>query len=157
MFHFSVISFSLNMFTFYEHFQGLKARRAIMREIQSCIKERQAEALEGQVQREDALALILGAVDEQGNQKLTAKEVQDSSLEMLFAGHLPTSSAACSCLMMVGNNPQVANQANTIRVSDVGVMLAQRHRRCTNIITALAQSLVFPGTFVKFQCSLSFN
>ena len=84
--------------------QGLKARRRIMKEIETCIKARQES---GETERrEDALGLILKA-SQAGDQTLSIKEMQDSALEMLFAGHLPTSSAASSVLMMLGAYPKV--------------------------------------------------
>ena len=84
--------------------QGLKARKRIMEEIDLCLKRRQE--CDDDSRPEDALELILEAA-ENGNRRLSSREVQDSALEMLFAGHLPTSSAACSLLMFLAANPKV--------------------------------------------------
>ena len=86
--------------------QGLKARRRIMQEIAQCIKQRQG-ADESARNHEDALSLILEAMEEDGSKGMSLVEIQDSALEMLFAGHLPTSSAACSVLGLMASNPPV--------------------------------------------------
>ena len=75
-----------------------------MEEIDLCLKRRQE--CDDDSRPEDALELILEAA-ENGNRRLSSREVQDSALEMLFAGHLPTSSAACSLLMFLAANPKV--------------------------------------------------
>ena len=60
---------------------------------------------------EDALAIMLEAAEDDQQRPLSTTEVLDSALEMLFAGHLPTSSAACSVLMLLAMNPQVREKA----------------------------------------------
>ncbi len=73
-------------------------------EIDNCIKMRQD--CDESEKHEDALAVILEAAED-GHRRLSKREVQDSALEMLFAGHLPTSSAACSILQFLGSHPKV--------------------------------------------------
>ena len=77
-----------------------------MQEIGQCIEQRKG-ADESHRNHEDALTLILEAMEEDGSVGLSTKEIQDSALEMLFAGHLPTSSAACSVLGLIASKPQV--------------------------------------------------
>ena len=82
----------------------MKARRRILQEIDQCLRHRQ-ESDEDE-KHEDALGMMLEAA-ENGKHRLSRQEMSDSALEMLFAGHLPTSSAACSILMFLGANPMV--------------------------------------------------
>lgn len=99
-------------------YRGLKARKRIMQEIAKCIKDRQDH--DESDQHEDALALILEA-SEDGSRRLSTTEVQDSALEMLFAGHLPTSSAATSVLMMLGHHSKVYDKLS-VELHDNGLL-----------------------------------
>lgn len=99
-------------------YKGLKARNRVMKEIENCIKARQDS--DDTDKPEDALALILEA-SEAGDRKLTMKEMQDSALEMLFAGHLPTSSAASSVLMMLGAYPKVYDKIS-VELFEAGLL-----------------------------------
>ncbi|CAH1800496.1 unnamed protein product [Owenia fusiformis] len=97
--------------------KGLKARCAITEEIESCIQKRTAS---GGGKHNDALALILEAT-EGGNHMLTKAEISDSALELLFAGHLPAASAACSVLMLLGSNPKIINKVS-VELFDHGLL-----------------------------------
>ncbi|ELU07122.1 hypothetical protein CAPTEDRAFT_150007 [Capitella teleta] len=90
-------------------YKGLKARRRIMQEIGQCIQKRQKPS---EAPGDDALSKILHAIAEDGHDALSTVEMQDSALEMLFAGHLPTSSAACSVLGLIASNPTVYDKAS---------------------------------------------
>jgi len=103
-------------------YRGMKARKQIMQEIASCIEQRRSG--KGQ-KKDDALELILKA-SEDGSGKLSSSEVQDSALEMLFAGHLPTSSAASSVLMHLGANPQVVDKLS-VELYDAGLLDIKDH------------------------------
>jgi cytochrome P450 len=76
-----------------------------MQEIGQCIQQRSQNSSEPRV---DALSKILRAIEEDGHNAMSTVEMQDSALEMLFAGHLPTSSAACSVLGLIASNPTVS-------------------------------------------------
>ncbi|KAK3095791.1 hypothetical protein FSP39_019197 [Pinctada imbricata] len=83
-------------------FRGMKARKTMLKKLEENIHRKLAE---GPVLGfTDALSLIMGV---EGREKLDVEEAKDVSLELLFAGHETTSSAASTLILQLSRNPHV--------------------------------------------------
>lgn len=84
------------------YLQGMKARKTLLEKIEHCIKEKLNNgASDGFV---DALSLMTNI---EGNGKLSLGELKELGLELLFAGHETTSSAACTLMLQLTKHPEV--------------------------------------------------
>ncbi|OWF38262.1 cytochrome P450 26A1-like [Mizuhopecten yessoensis] len=83
-------------------YKGMKARDALLQKIEQCIKEKQGSGSPHSFM--DALSLMM---DIEGEEKLTLDEAKDVGLELLFAGHETTSSAACTLVLQLTKHPKV--------------------------------------------------
>lgn len=83
-------------------YKGMKARDALLQKIEECIMEKQGSGSPHGFM--DALSLMM---DLEGGEKLTLEEAKDVGLELLFAGHETTSSAACTLVLQLTKHPEV--------------------------------------------------
>lgn len=83
--------------------QGIKARNYLLEKIEECIREKEGRGTVGDFT--DALDLIMNTED--GEERMSRREVKESALELLFAGHETTASAACSMILHLAKNPDV--------------------------------------------------
>lgn len=80
----------------------MRAREILLQKIQDCIKVKEEHGSPNGFM--DALSLIM---DVSGDDQLSLKEVKDVGLELLFAGHGTTSSAAATLVLNLNRNPEV--------------------------------------------------
>ena len=94
------------------HSQGLAARRQIMAQIRRWMQRRPATNGDTTRPADCGMALILRANG--------GRRADVTALELLFAGHLPTSSAACSLLMFLAANPSVSGEPKLCQADPIG-------------------------------------
>ena len=87
----------------------MRARDILLRTIGEKIDHRRLHG--SATEHEDALSLLLEEI-EKGEDNMTERELKDSVLEMMFAGHSTTSSAACSVIMLLGSHPHVMERVS---------------------------------------------
>ncbi|MFO0693081.1 MAG: cytochrome P450 [Polyangiales bacterium] len=80
--------------------RALRARDAIHTHLEQAIERRE------RVPREDALGLLVGARDGEGN-RLARREIRDHALLLAFAGHDTTTSMLASLLLRLAQHPDV--------------------------------------------------
>jgi retinoid hydroxylase len=86
--------------------KALRCRSLLLKEIENLIKQRQNSLNKG----EDALGLLLTAVDEDGD-RLSIEELKDQILTLLFAGHETLTSALASFCLLLAQHPEVLESA----------------------------------------------
>jgi retinoid hydroxylase len=84
--------------------KALRARTQLLAEIETLIRSRQANPRQSGA--EDALDLMLGAKDDDG-QGLGIEELNNQVLLLLFAGHETLTSALASMCLLLAQHPQV--------------------------------------------------
>ena len=100
--------------------QGLRAREILLQHIDECIKRR-AEHVHGDgdehpglpytPQHSDALSIILQKNAQEGG-VISAADLRDLALELLFAGHETSASAACSTIRLLASHGHVTEKAH---------------------------------------------
>ncbi|XP_064631721.1 cytochrome P450 26B1-like [Lineus longissimus] len=85
--------------------KGLRAKKILLEKIGECIKKRQEENCSQTYV--DALSLLL---NDQSELKMAPDELKEIALELLFAGHETTASAACTLLMQLAKHPEVTEK-----------------------------------------------
>ena len=91
------MSVYLSVFSFT---QAMRARDTILTKIGECL-DRNSDDVTANFT--SVLLLLLQSSPENGEEPLTGQEVREAALELLFAGHETTASAACSILMHLAN------------------------------------------------------
>lgn len=82
--------------------KGMKARETMLKKIKAIILQKQnGRSSAGST---DALSLMMGI---EGKEKLEMEEAKDVALELMFAGHETTSSAASTLILNIARNPEV--------------------------------------------------
>lgn len=80
----------------------MKARETMLKKIKAIILQKQnGRSSAGST---DALSLMMGI---EGKEKLEMEEAKDVALELMFAGHETTSSAASTLILNIARNPEV--------------------------------------------------
>ncbi|XP_066278863.1 cytochrome P450 26B1-like [Branchiostoma lanceolatum] len=90
--------------------KALQCRREIDEWLKRHIHEKQAQIWRGEVP-DDVLSFIISSAKDSG-EKLSDQELQDTAMELLFAGHETTSSAATSLIMHLALQPQVVQKVH---------------------------------------------
>lgn len=85
--------------------KSMRCRKQLLAKIEDIVRRRQQE----QTPRNDALALLLEARDEEGN-GLTLDELKDQVLLLLFAGHETVTSSLCSLCLLLAQHPEVVTK-----------------------------------------------
>ncbi|XP_074641268.1 cytochrome P450 26A1-like [Tubulanus polymorphus] len=85
--------------------KGMKAREKLLETIEKQIVER----MNSPEDHDDALWLLMNASDDDGT-KLSMMELKEACLELLFAGHETTASAACTTMMQLAQKPEVVQK-----------------------------------------------
>ncbi|KAM3098102.1 cytochrome P450 [Phormidesmis sp. 146-35] len=84
--------------------KGLAARQKLLDHLTTVIEQRRSNPTD------DALSLLIGAIDEDGN-RLTLEEIRDQAMLLLFAGHETTTSMLTWFCLELGRHPEVLQQA----------------------------------------------
>jgi cytochrome P450 len=82
------------------------ARRVLRAVVDEIICQRRAEAQRGE-QRDDLLALLLAARDEESGQGMSDQQARDEVLTLLLAGHETTANALSWLLYLLAQRPEV--------------------------------------------------
>lgn len=91
--------------------RALRSRKLLLAEIERLVRGRQQQEDTGQ----DALGLLINARDEEGN-GLSADELKDQVLTLLFAGHESLTSAIASFCLFVAQHPNVLERIRAEQV-----------------------------------------
>nr|ANP24202.1 cytochrome P450 family 26 member 1 [Branchiostoma lanceolatum] len=90
--------------------KALQYRRSIDQWLEGHIKRKQRDIESGDVGTDALSRLVLAARDV--GHDLSSQEIQDTAVELLFAGHETTSSAATSLIMHLALQPQVVQKVH---------------------------------------------
>lgn len=86
--------------------QALNARKQLLRHLTQVIEQRQ------QAPTDDALSLLIQAVDEQGD-RLSLPEMRDQAMLLLFAGHETTTAMLTWICLELARHPRILATART--------------------------------------------
>ena len=90
--------------TFYTSLQGLQARQKIFEKLESVIRMKQSK------EYPDDSALVNFLLNNDEKEKLTLEEIKNLCLELLFAGHETTSSAACTLVLHLAKHSDIVRK-----------------------------------------------
>ncbi|CAH1783469.1 unnamed protein product [Owenia fusiformis] len=91
--------------------KGLEARKILMEAIEKIITKRKEDIANGShTEHVDALSLLIQKNVDEDEDEVTMDQLKDSALELLFAGHETTASAASSILLHLFKHPKVIDR-----------------------------------------------
>ncbi|CAL1548471.1 unnamed protein product [Lymnaea stagnalis] len=126
--------------------KGMSARKLLLKKIQECLESKKRDAAANQSllnsgEGEDALSRLMKA---SGEDALTDSELKDLSLELLFAGHATTASAATSLVIKLHEHSDVLEKV--LRELDGFGLVAGEQRDLT---LAQLRQLEYTGAVIK--------
>ncbi|XP_037543032.1 cytochrome P450 26B1, partial [Nematolebias whitei] len=110
--------------------KGIRAREILHANMERIIEEKLARQ---QVEDEyhDAFDYILSSAKEHG-QKLSIQEIKETAVELIFAAHSTTASAATSLILQLLRHPVVVERAR-VELEAEGLSYQQNQRSCSTI------------------------
>jgi cytochrome P450 len=123
--------------------------------IYGIIRERRIEESEGVEAKDDLLAMLLGARDEEG--RMNDRQVRDEALTILMAGHETTASALTFALWLIAKHPEIQEQMreDVLRAIGAAAPTAADYPRLGYVAMVFAESLrMYPPAWVSARTAL---
>jgi cytochrome P450 len=135
---------------------GMKrALNALDNLIYGIIQERRLEEAEGADAKDDLLALLLGAKDEEG--RMNDRQARDEALTILMAGHETTASALTFALWLIAKHPEIQERMreDVLRAIGTSIPTAADYPRLNYLAMVFAESLrIYPPAWVSARTAL---
>ncbi len=123
--------------------------------IYSIIRERRSEESEGVASKDDLLAMLLEARDDEG--RMNDRQARDEALTILMAGHETTASALTFALWLIARHPEIQHRMREHVSAAIGgaVPTAADYPKLAYVAMVFAESVrLYPPAWVSARTAL---